>query len=373
MTDFSKYERYQRQTLLKELGTAGQDKLSAARVVVIGAGGLGCPALQYLAAAGVGTLGIVDFDVVELSNLQRQTLYNIQDIGKPKVWQAAEKLGMMNPDIHIVAHPLKLDNLNALDTLRQYDIVIDGTDNFATRYMVNDACILLNKPLVYGAIHKFSGQTGVFNCGEPAQRTHYRDLFPHPPQPSTVPSCNEAGVLGVLPGIIGTLQAAECIKLITGIGKPLRNRIMTCNLEDNTWYEFQLSPLHQHDTMPASPEAFEQFNYAWFCSTEQQPFELSVEAFETLRRKESVRIIDVREKGELPEVSEFSYIQIPLSRFDTSLAAPAGQQKTLLFCRSGKRSITAAKLLKEKFPEHMIYSLQGGIEAWKKYHSKLNT
>jgi adenylyltransferase/sulfurtransferase len=221
------FERYQRQMLLPELGFAGQQRLLAARVLVIGAGGLGCPVLQYLAAAGVGTIGIIDDDTVSMSNLHRQILYTVADIGRPKAIVAAERLQQMNPDIIIQPFLDRLDIEKALELFPLYDLVVDGSDNFPTRYVVNDICAIVNKPLVYGAISQFEGQVAVFNCpGKTGRSVNYRDLFPHPPAPGEVRSCAEAGVIGVLPGIIGTLQANEVIKLITGIGSPLINQVL---------------------------------------------------------------------------------------------------------------------------------------------------
>lgn len=369
MKDVNKYERYQRQVILKEIGTEGQDKLFKSKVLVVGAGGLGCPALQYLAAAGVGTIGIVDFDIVELSNLHRQTLFNIDDIGKAKAGVAAKKLEEFNPGIQLIVHNTKLENANALEILLNYDIVIDGSDNFSTRYLVNDACVLLNKPLVYGAILLYEGQVGVFNVKDKSDgtQTNYRDVFPTAPLPSTVPSCSEAGVLGVLPGIIGTMQAAEAIKLITGIGEPLSNKILSYNLLNNSFYEFGISPSSSKNILvPKNEKDFLNFDYDWFCGVNHEPLDISVNEFENLRRHEEILIIDVREKGELPVVNEFSYQQIPISQFEISLPAFLSNNKTVIFCQTGKRSLKAVKILKEKFPGSIVYSLKGGIEAWKK-------
>lgn len=369
MKDVNKYERYQRQVILKEIGTEGQDKLFKSKVLVVGAGGLGCPALQYLAAAGVGTIGIVDFDVVELSNLHRQVLFNVDDIGKAKAEVAAKKLQVFNPGIKLIVHNTKLSNDNALEIFMNYDIVIDGTDNFSTRYLVNDACVLLNKPLVYGAILRYEGQVGVFNFQNEfgGSSTNYRDVFPTPPLPSTVPSCSEAGVLGVLPGIIGAMQAAEAIKLITGIGEPLCNKILSYNLRNNSFYEFGISPSSSKNILvPKNEKEFLNFEYDWFCGIHQEPLEISVSEFDILRKQDEIAIVDVREKGELPVVNGFSYQQIPLSQFEISLPGFLSQNKTVIFCQTGKRSLKAVKILKEKFPGSIVYSLKGGIEAWKK-------
>ncbi|MDH5609789.1 MAG: HesA/MoeB/ThiF family protein, partial [Cyclobacteriaceae bacterium] len=215
-------QRYSRHLLLPEIRQEGQQKLKNSRVLVVGAGGLGVPVLQYLTAAGVGTIGIVDFDTIDLSNLQRQVLYNEAEVGFSKSKTAAQKLARLNSDIQLIPYHLSLTSSNALDLIREYDLVVDGTDNFPTRYLVNDACVLLDKPLVYGSIFRFEGQVSVFNHkGGP----NYRDLFPVPPPPELVPNCAEGGVLGVLPGIIGSMQASEAIKIITGIGETLSGRL----------------------------------------------------------------------------------------------------------------------------------------------------
>lgn len=371
MDEPKKYERYLRQITLKEFGTIGQEKLFHAKVLVIGAGGLGCPALQYLAAAGVGTIGIVDFDIIELSNLQRQTLYSVEDIGKMKAGVAAAKLKLMNPDIRINIYCTKLDPGNTLGTLDDYDIIIDGTDNFSTRYMVNDACVLLNKPLVYGAVLRFEGQVGVFNfpvIGK-AYKTNYRDLFPSPPSPSTVFSCSEAGVLGVLPGLIGTFQASEAIKLITGMGEPLCNKILSINLLSNLFYEFSISPGEKNPSTPGTKEAFERFDYDWFCGHRDEPLEISTGKFDTIKSQEGITIIDIREEGELPVINEFSFVQIPMSSFDITGFTSNLNKETVLICQSGKRSLALAKKIKEKYPQSNVWSLRGGIEAWKNDHN----
>jgi len=368
------YRRYERQIVLKEFGTAAQEKLFHAKVLVVGAGGLGCPALQYLTAAGIGYIGIVDFDKVELSNLQRQVLFAVDDIGKPKAIVAAEKLKLFNPEIQFSVFEKKLGTANALDIIVGFDVVIDGTDNFATRYLMNDACVLLGKPLIYGAVLRFEGQVGVFNFPERdgTPGTNYRDLFPQPPDPATVPSCNEAGVLGILPGIIGTMQAAEAIKIITGIGRPLCNTIVSYNMLDNIYYECMVSPADNNDiNFPKSKEAFESFNYEWFCGITQLPNEISTEEFDELLKKEKLNIIDVRETDELPVIHEFPCSRIPLSRFDESISAIGSKEKIVFICKSGKRSLSALKLLNEKYPDCRAYSLKGGLDEWKlKIHLK---
>jgi adenylyltransferase/sulfurtransferase len=352
--------------ILKELGTEGQQKLLAAKVLVVGAGGLGCPVLQYLAAAGVGTLGIVDDDVVALSNLHRQVLYTLEDIGKRKAIQAAQRLQAMNEEVSLQVHVERLTTANAWDLFAPYDIVVDTTDNFPTRYLVNDACVLLQKPLVYGAVSRFEGQVAVFNLptGGTARSVNYRDLFPNPPQEGEVANCAEAGVLGVLPAIIGSLQAAQAIKIITGIGKPLANRIQTYNLLSEDWADFEVQPATAPNPLqPPSREAFEGMNYAVQCGI--RGFEqIEVPSFNQLLNRPDVLVLDVREVGEQPLVTEFPHRQAPLSTLQeaTNIAA---DQSIVVFCQSGKRSIQAASLLANAFPQAKIYSLRGGIIHWK--------
>jgi len=360
--------RYQRQIQLTGFGKEAQDKLAVAKILMIGAGGLGCPALQYLAGAGVGTLGIIDFDIVAITNLHRQTLYATEDVGKLKVEVAAQKLKALNPEIKICTYSTQLNNENALDLIQDYDVVIDGTDNFTTRYLVNDACVLLDKPLIYGAVMRFEGQVGVFNLENNHLKTNYRDLFPTPPDAATESSCNEIGVLGVLPGIIGTWQASEAIKIITGIGRPFANKIMSINLLQNSVYEFQLEKNSESDTqIPKDATAFAQFNYDWFCNRQYQNL-ISVEAFDQLRKVENCIIIDVREPDEMPVISEFETIQLPLSRFRESITNKTFNSAVVLLCQSGQRSLKALELLRKQHPKVNAFSLVGGITQWKKPH-----
>ncbi|MBK8670108.1 MAG: HesA/MoeB/ThiF family protein [Saprospiraceae bacterium] len=238
------YQRYQKQMLLKALGVTGQEKLKNSKVLVVGAGGLGCPALLYLAAAGVGTIGIADGDDVEMTNLHRQVLYTMADLGLGKANTAAARLRAINPEISIHTYSFNLDKNNAWDIIDDYDIVLDGSDNFMTRYMINDACAILLKPYVYGAVQQFEGQVGVFNMLDKYKGTitSYRDLFALPPDNKNAISCNALGIIGVLPGIIGTLQATEVIKIITSIGKPLLNQVLTYSALDHSFYTFTIQP-----------------------------------------------------------------------------------------------------------------------------------
>ena len=372
MEEKKSYERYQRQIILKEFGEAGQQKLLQAKVLVIGAGGLGCPVLQYLTAAGIGTIGIVDDDIVALTNLHRQVLYSINDIRLPKAERAALVLLGLNPDINIIPFNLRLTVENALEIIKSFDIIIDGTDNFSTRYMINDACVLLDKPLVYGAISQFEGQVTIFNCQQENNNmpVNYRDLFSHPPKEDEVLNCAEAGVLGVLPGIIGTMMANETIKLITGIGEPLINRLLTYNALNNLVYELELASREETRALiPANDILFKQMDYEWLCASSPSAFEIDGYEFDGLLENGTIDIIDVREIGELPVVHEFYHTKIPLKQIGESVPG-INSDTVVVFCQSGKRSKQAATLLSGIFgTTKKVYSLKGGIENWKTHHS----
>ncbi len=368
-------ERYIKQIILKEFGIASQQKLLDARVLVVGAGGLGCPALQYLTAAGIGNIGIADFDTVEISNLQRQILYTTEDVGKSKADIAASRLNKLNPDCSIQPFNFSIQNSNALRIISGYDLVIDGSDNFSTRYLINDACVLLDKPMIYGAVFRFEGQVAVFNLAEEKsnRKTNYRDLFPTPPDDASAISCNEAGVIGVLPGIIGILQATEAIKIITGLGSPLCNKILTYNALHNSFYEVAVSPLERSTgTFPETEADFLNFNYSYGCKAGENIEEISLEDFDTLLKNEIITIIDVREMDEFPEVNEFTNMRIPMSIFKNNLQSMANKNKLVIFCQTGLRSLKAANLLRANFPGCTVYSLSGGIKAWKKYHQNIS-
>jgi adenylyltransferase/sulfurtransferase len=359
--------RYQKQIRLPEIGEAGQVRLSMASVLVIGAGGLGCPALQYLAAAGVGRIGIADFDRVELSNLHRQILYTEEDIGQWKAEIAAKRVKTLNPEAQVEVFLDQINTKNALSILSRFDLVIDGSDNFPTRYLVNDACVLLQKPLVYGSIFRFEGQVSVFNWPIEGLQTNYRDLFPEAPGPGEVTDCNEAGVIGVLPGIIGTMQANEAIKLITGAGKTLANRLFCYNALNNAVYELDIS--HRPDAqqqIPVSPEAFEKMNYDWFCGLSPDDYQdIDGSQFDQMRQAGTVQILDVRNLHEMPRVTEFEHLRIPLSTLEQNLDQIDPTRPLIIFCQSGVRSITAANLIREKVSVPAVYNLKGGILKWK--------
>ncbi len=292
-------ERYTRQTMLPGMGIEGQQKLFQAKVLVVGAGGLGCPVLQYLAAAGVGTIGIADDDVVSLSNLHRQILYGTADIGRSKAIIAARQLALSNPDVNINQIDERITNLNAWQLFSDYDIIIDGSDNFSTRYLVNDACVLLGKPLVYGSVYRFEGQVGVFNVNGSA---NYRDVFPQPPAEGEVPDCNDAGVLGVLPGVIGTLMATEAIKLITGIGSVLVNSLLTYHSLYNTFYTIEIEPGTAKTQLPRTREELEMTNYALTCFSKIEVATIDYQRFDQLLSAQAATFVDVRETGELPAI-----------------------------------------------------------------------
>jgi len=357
--------RYARHYSLEGFGKEGQEKLTKAKVLVIGAGGLGCPALQYLAAAGVGTIGIADADTVSITNLQRQVLFGTDDIGKPKAEVAARRLRNLNPGIEIVTYNTVVTNANAWDIIEEYDVVIDCTDNFASRYTINDACVLLDKPLVFAAIYQYEGQVAVFNVAdENGNKTSYRHLFPEPPDPMEVADCNEAGVLGVLPGVIGTLQATEAIKLITGIGEVLANRLLTINLLTYDTFVIDIGGQAAiEDKSPADRAAFEAMDYEWLCgSAVANVGTLEAGIFKERVDDEDTLVIDVREAGELP-TADFDNVNIPLSDLNNGIP-DIRERNIILFCQSGKRSLKAGQLLSEHFgATKNISHLKGGIIA----------
>ena len=368
MSDDISYERYQRQVLLKEFGQQGQQKLLQSRVLVIGAGGLGCAALQYLAAAGVGTIGILDDDAVSLNNLHRQVLFSTDDIGSAKAQTAASKLKRLNPEIDIKFSNSRITNQNALGIISEYDVVIDGTDNFASRYLINDACVLLRKPLVYGAVSQFEGQVAVFNCSTTSRPVNYRDLFPQPPKENEVLNCAEAGVLGVLPGIIGTMQANETIKLITGIGETLTGRLLTYNALTNNTYVVNLLVNEEADAfIPKDENKFLNTDYEWLCASHvDNDDEIDTETFNELLKEHDTTVVDVREYGELPAINEFHHFHIPLSHLRSHQPLLNGDT-IVVFCQTGKRSLEAVNILRSNSKDQKkIYSLRGGITEWKK-------
>ena len=359
-------ERYHRQLILKDFGEAAQQKLLKAKVLVIGAGGLGCPALQYLTAAGIGTIGIVDDDVVSVSNLHRQILYSIHDIGQSKAQRAVVLLKQLNPEIDLHCYDVRLAADNAADILGSYEIILDGSDNFATRYLVNDTCVLLDKTLIYGAVGQYEGQVAIFNCKIDSGKVpvNYRDLFPRPPVENEVLNCEQAGVLGVVPGIIGTMMANETIKLIAGIGKPAIDRLITYDARNNRLYEIELAAQKETRSMiPADLQALKNTNYDWLCSS-NSPFEINNELFDKLLQNGNVTVVDVRESTELPRVDQFKHLNIPVSLLQQT-DKKFNTDTIVFFCQSGKRSLQAAQQMDKIYGDtKKIYSLKGGIVQW---------
>jgi adenylyltransferase/sulfurtransferase len=365
--------RYSRHLIMPEVGVEGQRRLKAARVLCVGAGGLGSPASLYLAAAGVGTLGLVDFDVVDTSNLQRQILYGATDVGRPKLVAARERLTGLNPDIRVVVHEGPLTSVNALDILRDYDVVVDGADNFPARYLVNDACVLLGKPNVYGSIFRFDGQASVFAA---ADGPCYRCLYPEPPPPGLVPSCAEGGVLGILPGIIGTIQAAEAIKLIIGAGQSLAGRLLLFDVLDMSIRMMRLKRDPDCVVCGRQPTIRQLIDYEQFCgiapartSAPALPpeFVTNVEELASrIGRREPVWILDVREPREFEICRIPGSTLIPLGELDRrfgEIPRGDGAPDIVVHCKSGVRSAKAVALLRGHGFER-VKNLEGGILAW---------
>jgi sulfur-carrier protein adenylyltransferase/sulfurtransferase len=361
--------RYSRHLIMPEVGMDGQLKLKQAKVLCIGTGGLGAPLGLYLAAAGVGRIGLVDFDSVDLTNLQRQILFGTDDIGRPKIEAATDRLRNLNPDIQIDRFETRLTSENALDILKNYDIVVDGTDNFPTRYLVNDACVILGKPNVYGSIFRFEGQITIFGApGGPC----YRCLYPEPPPPGLVPSCAEGGVLGVLPGIVGAIQAAETLKLIIGKGEPLIGRLL---LFDALAMRFRELKLRKNPECPACsehPTITKLIDYAEFCGIRGEeavsPAQTAVpeiaprELKSRLDRGDDLFILDVREPHEY-QICNLGGHLIPLGELSRRVNELDSSREIVAHCRSGKRSTEAVEFLRSA-GFRKVLNLKGGILAW---------
>lgn len=360
--------RYSRHLIIPEVGIKGQKKLKAGKVLMIGAGGLGSPLGMYLAAAGVGKIGIVDFDVVDMTNLQRQVMHSTEDVGRLKLDSARETLKGINPNVEIETYKTRLTSENALEIFADYDVIVDGTDNFPTRYLVNDACVLLGKPNVYGSILRFDGQISVFDA---RNGPCYRCLYPTPPPPGLVPSCAEGGVLGVLPGIVGTLQALEVIKLLLGEGDPLIGRLV---LFDALKFKFRELKLRKNLECPiCGPDAtiHELIDYEQFCGiTPPQPVEvvddkteISVEELKArLDEGDDIFILDVREPQEY-EIANLGVTLIPLSELPKRYNEVDPSKEIVVHCKMGGRSARAAKFLREHGFKN-VKNLVGGIDAW---------
>lgn len=364
------WERYDRQIKLQGFGIEAQQKLSSATVLVIGAGGLGCPVLQYLAAAGVGTIGIADHDKVSISNLHRQVLYTSDDVGRFKAEASFQRLHLMNPEIAITVITEQITVKNGVGLISGYDLILDCTDNFPTRYMLDDACRLLKKPLIFGAVDRYEGQVAIFNTvDDQGTSASYRNLFPDPPGPGEIPDCNEAGVLGVLPGIIGTLQASEAIKLLTGIGNPLINKLMTFSLLNNQTFTFEIpaGPLSISD-FPSSLAEFEGMDYQVHCGIKYHGIKnITPSEFDQLASLSDTVIIDVREPDEYPKL-DVPYLSIPLSQLNNE-SVHIEEKNIIIVCQSGKRSLAAAQTLHQQLGnQYTISNLEGGINNLKNYN-----
>ena len=362
--------RYSRHLILPEVGMEGQQRLKAARVLCVGTGGLGSPLALYLTAAGIGTLGLVDFDVVDASNLQRQIIHSTKDIGRKKIDSAEEKLKALNPAINIVKHETMLTSANALDILKDYDIVADGTDNFPTRYLVNDACVLLGKPNAYGSIFRFEGQASVFATEE---GPCYRCLYPEPPPPGLVPSCAEGGVLGILPGLVGVIQATEVIKLILGKGAPLIGRLLLVDALNMRFRELKLRKNPECLVCGTNPTVTKLIDYDHFCGiVPETPQEknmkngipqITVKEFKARRDSgEDIFLLDVREPYEY-QIAQIGGTLIPQNDVPNRLAEIPRDREIVVQCRSGARSQRIAELLKQSGYTQVV-NLAGGILAW---------
>lgn len=357
--------RYSRHILLDKVGLDGQEKLKAAKVLVIGAGGLGCPVLQYLTAAGVGTIGVIDFDTVDESNLQRQILFTVNDVGTNKAIAAERRLKQLNPYTNFNVYTEKLTTKNALELFAQYDIIADGTDNFSTRYLVNDACVITNKPLVYGAIYKFEGQVSVFNY---KNGPTYRCLFPEAPKPGSVPNCSEVGVIGVLPGLIGTQQANEAIKLILEIGIPLSGKLLTYNSLNNSFISLNINRNEAEvQKVLESAADFEGIDYDFFCGIEvnEMENEISVaELKELFDSQEEFQVVDVRGEWEQPRIEKDNVLVAPLNELPNYIDQISKDKKVVVVCQHGIRSIAAIEQLKNDFGFNNLINLKNGVESW---------
>lgn len=353
-------KRYARHFVLPEFGRTGQERLKAAKVLVVGAGGLGSPVLLYLAAAGVGEIGIIDDDVVDLSNLQRQVLYTTEDIGRPKVLVAKERIQALNPHLKVTTYQQRLDINNVLDLIAPYDIIADGTDNFPTRYLVNDACVLAGKINVYASIFRFEGQVAVFNYpNEDGSRgVNYRDLFPDPPDPDAIPNCAEGGVLGVLPGIIGSMQASEVIKVAAKVGEPLAGRLF---LFDAASFTTRVLKIPKNPAIKIqSLEAL-----AAYCKVPEPDVpEIDVITYQTWRNNQVPHaLIDVRELAEY-EIQQMGGQLVPLSQLKQRIDEIPRDIPVVIHCKTGGRSAQAIRLLQKEYGYNNLSNLSGGILAW---------
>ncbi|MCL4115097.1 UNVERIFIED_CONTAM: hypothetical protein GTU68_037654 [Idotea baltica] len=351
----NEFHRYSRHIILPDLGVEGQVKLKNAKVLVVGAGGLGVPVLIYLAAAGVGELCIVDFDTIEYSNLQRQVIYKTTDVGAEKAEKAKQFINEQNPEIKVTLKKVWIDSSNALEIVEPYDIIVDGTDNFPTRYLLNDTALILGMPYVYGSIFRFEGQVSVFNYND---GPNYRDLFPEPPAPELVPNCSEGGVLGILPGIVGTMQALETIKIITGIGETLSGKLLTIDTLSNQYRTFKFNK--RNNSKPITTL----IDYEQFCNPKKELAEISsiipIELESLINSGNDFQLIDVREPFEY-EIVHIGGILMPKSEIDQHIKQIDRDKKVIVHCRSGKRSADVIQYLNIEHGFTNLINLEGGL------------
>jgi sulfur-carrier protein adenylyltransferase/sulfurtransferase len=360
--------RYSRHLIIPDVAMTGQRRLKNARVLAVGAGGLGSPTLMYLAAAGVGTLGIVDFDVVDESNLQRQVIHGQSDVGRPKAVSAMESVREINPLVNVILHEVRLDSSNVMEIFSGYDLIVDGTDNFATRYLVNDACVLLNKPYVWGSIYRFDGQASVFWS---EHGPCYRCLYPEPPPPGMVPSCAEGGVLGVLCASIGSIQVNEAIKVLTGIGEPLVGRLMIYDALEMTYRSVKVRKDPECALCGKNPTITELIDYEAFCGTvSDEAMEaaagstITAAELKTMQdNAESFYLVDVREPAEWEIISIPGAVLIPKGDLPAKLAELPQDKPVILYCKSGVRSAESLAVLKNAGFANAKH-VQGGVTAW---------
>ncbi|WP_128546417.1 molybdopterin-synthase adenylyltransferase MoeB [Larkinella soli] len=362
----AEYARYEKHLNLPEIGVEGQLKLKKARVLVVGAGGLGCPVLLYLTAAGVGTIGVIDPDTVSISNLQRQVLYTTEQVGKPKATVAVNSLKKINPEIRFNAYAYALDRANARTILEEYDLVVDCTDNFTVRYLVNDVCVMQEKPFIYGAIHRFEGQVAVLNAvlstDDGVRRgPTYRCLFPEFPNQMEIPNCAETGVLGVLPGVIGTYQASETIKMITGIGRPLNEELLMVDLLAMSFQKIKVR--RRLDAEAAAQRGWEEGNRV--PAPQETPKSLTaVELAERLDQGEEIFLLDVRERPEYNICHLENAVLIPVNIIANNVKRIPTDRPVVVYCHHGIRSQYVVDYLQKEFGFSNITNLQGGIHAW---------
>jgi len=360
---------YSRHLLLQEVGVQGQLKLKNASVLVIGAGGLGCPVLSYLTGAGVGHIGVLDADLVEKTNLHRQFLFGTSQIGRPKTEAAISHLQDLNPHVSFTEHHIRLLPKNAIDIIRNYDIIVDATDNFPTRYLINDACVILDKPFVYGSIDRFQGQVSVFNytaTGNSIKGPTYRCLFPFPPTPNTAPDCSQNGVIGVLPGLIGNLQANEVIKMIIGSGNILNGKVLVLDLLRSSFYSFVLKRNENavNQVMNLNKNIIN-YDYEKFCKTTLSDKTKQISTQQLNRKlisQETIQLIDIREKGFQDSIE--GSINIPMSGFDKNISHIKKDIPVVIYCDFGINGLITTNFLTDLGFDN-VYNLVGGIDAWK--------